>query len=260
MSRHSSFCSQVCCDIGILWQVGGRGESRHALPRSSLAAGRVQLQAGRLFHQWGEAVGCRLLVVLAASNAGQQTAPEALRQKELLQEDEEEDFLDEATVNPAGSGCPPVLQLVACMLLMEITAYMRETYKTVPKLGRSVQRSGRQSETQAPGAGHAGQGGHSARRWSTTTPSVTGQSTASHQSLHSNEHETRKISFSVLDQVQGQDNESIGSSKNSLTTVHDESGPRSGRLTQGKSSLLKRASSGSSFRYLKPYRRGNRPV
>ena len=56
-----------------------------------------------------------------------------------------------------------------------------------------------------------------ARRWSTATQSITGAvSTTSHQSLHLNNagEEARKISF-VL---QGdQDNESIGSSKNSLS-------------------------------------------
>ena len=48
-------------------------------------------------------------------------------------EDEEEDFLDECIVNPTGKGCPTVLLLCAATLLSEITAYMRETYKSVPK-------------------------------------------------------------------------------------------------------------------------------
>ena len=72
--------------------------------------------------------------------------------------------------------------------------------------------------------------------------------------------EPRKISF-VLEEQNQPDTESIGSSKNSLVAHHvspflpplylpehkeeTRSGPR---LTQGKSSLLKRASSGSSFR------------
>lgn len=32
-----------------------------------------------------------------------------------------------------GRGCPTVLLLCAATLLCEITAYMRETYKSVPK-------------------------------------------------------------------------------------------------------------------------------
>ena len=56
-----------------------------------------------------------------------------MKQRELLMADEEEDFLDECIVNPSGKGCPTVLLLCAATLLSEITAYMRETYKSVPK-------------------------------------------------------------------------------------------------------------------------------
>ena len=63
---------------------------------------------------------------------------------------------------------------------------MRETYKTIPKLGRGV-RSARLSETQPSHGGQASLG--AARRWSTATQSITGHaSTASHQSLHAAEH------------------------------------------------------------------------
>lgn len=56
-----------------------------------------------------------------------------IRQRDLLIDDEEEDFLDECIVNPTGKGCPTVLLLCAATLLAEITSYMRETYKSVPK-------------------------------------------------------------------------------------------------------------------------------
>ena len=55
----------------------------------------------------------------------------------LMQEDEDEDFMDESTVNKEGRSTttwPPVLKFVVCQLLMEITAYIRETYKAVPKV------------------------------------------------------------------------------------------------------------------------------
>ena len=55
-------------------------------------------------------------------------------------------------------------------------------------------------------------GASGARRWSTATQSITGLSNTSHQSLPVNE-DSRKISFVLQDQ----DNESIGSSKNSLS-------------------------------------------
>jgi hypothetical protein len=55
-----------------------------------------------------------------------------------LQEDEDEDFMDESTVNKEGSAWPPVLKFVVCQLLLEITAYIRETYKAVPKVQRNM--------------------------------------------------------------------------------------------------------------------------
>lgn len=58
------------------------------------------------------------------------------RQSEVLQQDEEEDFLDEASVNPNGSDCPPALKLIACLVLYEITAFLRETYQTLPKASK----------------------------------------------------------------------------------------------------------------------------
>jgi len=51
--------------------------------------------------------------------------------------------MDEATVNKEGTSWPPVLKFVVCQLLMEITAYIRETYKTIPKVtpGRPTRQS-----------------------------------------------------------------------------------------------------------------------
>lgn len=41
------------------------------------------------------------------------------------------------SINRYGSACPVPLRLVACMLLLEITAFLRETYPTIPKASRS---------------------------------------------------------------------------------------------------------------------------
>lgn len=110
-----------------------------------------------------------------------------VRQRELLQEDEEEDFLDEATVNVEGKGCPVVLKLCSSMVLFEITAYMRETYKAVPKQSRST-RNIRTAADINLSAQQGGGGTVGARRWSYATQSIAGQSNASHQSLHMTDH------------------------------------------------------------------------
>lgn len=46
-----------------------------------------------------KAVGCRLASILAAEASEQEIVIDGARQKELLMEDEDEDFLDEATVS-----------------------------------------------------------------------------------------------------------------------------------------------------------------
>lgn len=52
------------------------------------------------------------------------------KQRHLAVEDEEEDFLDEASVNSSGNSCPMALKLIACLLLLEITTFLRECYRS----------------------------------------------------------------------------------------------------------------------------------
>ena len=117
--------------------------------------------------------------------SGLQVIQDEMRQRDVLLEDEEEDFLDEATVNPEGRGCPPVLLLCAAAVLAEITSFMRETYKGVPKQGKA---RGQVKASVEVGGGGAG----GARRWSYANQSIAGQSNASHQSLH-NSSDTGKL-------------------------------------------------------------------
>ena len=44
------------------------------------------------------------------------------KKKELRTEDEEEDFLDEATVNHSGSDCPYALKMIACQVNLSYQA------------------------------------------------------------------------------------------------------------------------------------------
>ena len=45
-------------------------------------------------------------------------------------------FFPKASVNPNGGSCPMALRLIACVLLLEITTFMRESYKSFPKMHR----------------------------------------------------------------------------------------------------------------------------
>ncbi|XP_038122393.1 protein unc-80 homolog isoform X5 [Culex quinquefasciatus] len=218
--------------------------------RTSMAAGArrihiLQRAAGKMFHQWGEALGFRLddLLSTERKNYDQFTSnltdPE--RQKQLLQQDEEEDFLDEMSVNARGNDCPPALKLVACILLLEITSFLRETYQTLPKASRLSTK-----EKQGPWDKVCRE---TNRRWSMALSSM-GHSQTSAQSLQSIAGQTeRKISF-VL---QEPDNESEGSSNTTLTIQGEEIvQPPKRSITTTRNFLLRRGTTttpaGGSFK------------
>lgn len=131
------------------------------------------------------------------------------KQRRLLQQDEEEDFLDEACVNPNGNNCPHALKLVACVLLLEITTFLREMYQTLPKASKLSAK-----EKPAPWEKMYREAN---RRWSMALSSM-GHSAQSLQSIAGGVgggegQPERKISF-VLHEP---DNESEGSSNTTLT-------------------------------------------
>ncbi|XP_069357295.1 protein unc-80 homolog isoform X3 [Maniola hyperantus] len=119
------------------------------MAKNPLSSGPLQLRrqrlAGKLFYQWAEAIGNRLEDMLNEDKKHIDTVVNLVNdpdgQRELLQQDEEEDFLDEASIRlpgkTIGAECPRALRIVACVLLFEITAFLRETYQNLPKSCRS---------------------------------------------------------------------------------------------------------------------------
>ena len=93
----------------------------------------LQLQASKSFYQWAEMLSCRLEEKILQEQQVVAMVTDESRQRQLLLEDELEDFLDEASVNASGCACPHALKLVACLLLLEITTFLRECYRTLPK-------------------------------------------------------------------------------------------------------------------------------
>jgi protein unc-80 len=118
------------------------------------------------------------------------------------------------SVNIHGNDCPPALKLVAVFVLLEITAFLRESYQTIPKLSRM---SHKEKHVIAPWDHHPNYKDAN-RRWSMALSSM-GHSQTSAQSLQSIAGEgERKISF-VLHEP---DNESEGSSNTTLTMQGEE--------------------------------------
>ncbi|XP_067617924.1 protein unc-80 homolog isoform X6 [Eurosta solidaginis] len=197
-------------------------QSKHQATSTSTRRTHIlQRAAGKMFHQWAEMLGARLEEIIFTERLQFESVNATLtdpeRQRELLQQDEEEDFLDEASVNPHGNDCPHALKLIACVLLYEITSFLRDTYVLLPKASKLLHR-----EKHAPWEKVYREAN---RRWSMALSSM-GHSQTSAQSLQSiaagndtgGGQTERKISF-VLHEP---DNESENSSNTTLTKEGEE--------------------------------------
>ncbi|KAK9884494.1 hypothetical protein WA026_007335 [Henosepilachna vigintioctopunctata] len=217
----------------------------------------LQRSAGKMFHQWAEMLGQRLEEMINEDRANETQiaamVSDEQKQKELLTQDEEEDYLDEASIYCYGSSCSIALRFLTCILIYEITTFLRETYQTIPKSSRAT---GKEKSTPWERLYSR----EANRRWSMALSSM-GHSQTSAQSLQSiagdrdSGQTERKISF-VLHEP---DNESEGSS-NTTVTVQGEDGKKMGQ--SARPFLLRRGTaqpSGGSFkrRSLK-LRRGTR--
>ncbi|XP_067892393.1 protein unc-80 homolog [Heterodontus francisci] len=98
---------------------------------------KLQWKAAKLFCQWGEAIGTRLNELCHTESESPANILSFIYDDEtkrrLRKEDEEEDFLDDNTVNPTKCGCPFALKMAACQLLLEITTFLRETFPCLPR-------------------------------------------------------------------------------------------------------------------------------
>ncbi|EFN85740.1 Uncharacterized protein KIAA1843 [Harpegnathos saltator] len=181
----------------------------------------LQRTAGKLFYQWAEAVGARLEEFLTEDKQNMEQVTSIVsdesKQRDLVLEDEEEDFLDDASINSYGSQCPFALRLVACILLLEVTAFLRETYQTLPKSSKLLTKE-RPPPWERMSLHYSREAN---RRWSLALSSM-GHSQTSAQSLQSivgdREAADRKISFVVFEP----DYESEGSSKSTVTIQGEE--------------------------------------
>ncbi|KFQ90946.1 Protein unc-80, partial [Nipponia nippon] len=98
---------------------------------------KLQWNAAKLFYQWGDAIGVRLNELCHAESESPANLLGLIYDEEtkrrLRKEDEEEDFLDDSTVNPTKCCCPFALKMAACQLLLEITTFLRETFAYMPR-------------------------------------------------------------------------------------------------------------------------------
>ncbi|XP_055887561.1 protein unc-80 homolog isoform X2 [Biomphalaria glabrata] len=205
----------------------------------------LQRAAGRMFYAWAENLGLQMEYILAKEHADRLAVIDEVkdekRKKELRMEDEEEDFLDEASVNQKGKECPYALKMLACLVLVEITTFLRETFQYLPR-SRSQKRE------------HMWEKNVPCRRYSSIVSSP-GHSDKSSESnlaeLPSNFNNVgspgdRKISFAVLTER----SDSLHSSTTSLSALDpnatsEDKKERVRRLAQGRQKLLRHFRRGS---------------
>uniref|UniRef100_A0A8C5MCX8 Unc-80 homolog, NALCN channel complex subunit n=1 Tax=Leptobrachium leishanense TaxID=445787 RepID=A0A8C5MCX8_9ANUR len=98
---------------------------------------KLQWNAAKLFYQWGDVIGARLNEICHSESESPSNLLGLIYDEEtkrrLRKEDEEEDFLDDSSVNPTKCGCPFALKMSACQLLLEITTFLRETFPCLPR-------------------------------------------------------------------------------------------------------------------------------
>ena len=100
----------------------------HRITGGSKRAFLIQRAAGRNFYEWALQIGTRLQISLD-NDAGSK-----IDKKKLKMLDDLENFLDDGTVNEEFTeSLPVVLQLMAAVVLFEITAFLRETFQTLPR-------------------------------------------------------------------------------------------------------------------------------
>ncbi|VDM36880.1 unnamed protein product, partial [Toxocara canis] len=216
--------------------LGNRGT-----PSATRRMHMMQRAAGRCFYHWAHQARDGMMTDKPDLHRRVDTS-----RRQLRLQDELEDFFDEGIVNDeSGEVCPQALRLLACLLLNEITAFLRETFQTIPR--------SRTNKTTAGGAGWERLMSH--RRWSILSNTFNPQQQPSSGSIQSiadlnpaiHQASERRISFST--------NEEDSSPRGSHDKVdevglhNDKKGSffnfKNKRLAQGRQRLLKRGSPNS---------------
>ncbi|XP_074595949.1 unc80, NALCN channel complex subunit [Brevipalpus obovatus] len=219
--------------------------------------------AGRMFYLWAEAIGAHIdeliyneknrrdtssaststnaVPAVASGNEDNNSNKQQPKQKGIRSDEDGEDFLDEATINPAGNECPFPLKVAACHLLLEITAFLRETHQYLPTRASksSIRGGGFEKPTAAePKAMTAN------RRWSMALSSLGFSQTSAHSLMSLAEQNSgppthageRRISF-VLHEADGENN-----SEHSSNTTDTGRGEEAHAQTEDHKKMMKRPS------------------
>ncbi|KAL4233067.1 Protein unc-80 [Mactra antiquata] len=220
----------------------------------------LQKAAGRLFYSWAENLGYQLEYMMAKEQSSRLSHVEEIhdekKRRQLRLEDDFEDFLDENTVNARGNDCPYALKMLACLVLEEITTFLRETFQYLPRKKHKLEPGWDKHLTSRRYSSIISSPGHSDK----SSESNVGDLPQTSPGGPMGSPGDRKISFAV----QMERSDSLNSSQTSLSqdplaSPHTPVEERKGRrLAQGRQKLLKHLRRGSthnaSFRQNRSFR------
>lgn len=232
-------------------------------PRRGSSFNVMHRAAGRMFYTWAEAIGARLEEMQMKEGKCPSSNLDDMKKRQLRIVDEEEDFLNESSVNPAGNECPFAIRFAACQVLLEITVFLRETHQYVPSRGASGRPSfSKQGEGKPVTHTHEPRTITANRRWSMALSSLGFSQNSAHSLMSLAEQQQhpqvppppgeRRISF-VLHEADGEVN-SIHSSNASTNQGETGTGTGTGemkRMSQSgpsgntRSNLLRRGTGSS---------------
>ncbi|XP_065663713.1 protein unc-80 homolog isoform X4 [Hydra vulgaris] len=86
----------------------------------------LKYQAGIIFHKWGVAIGKKLEELLAQDQNDECMLSGSIKSKDNVE------LMYQGQISFVSSNCPSSLRFVSCLLLHEITSYLRETFVTIP--------------------------------------------------------------------------------------------------------------------------------
>uniref|UniRef100_T2M9T4 Protein unc-80 homolog n=1 Tax=Hydra vulgaris TaxID=6087 RepID=T2M9T4_HYDVU len=86
----------------------------------------LKYQAGIIFHKWGVAIGKKLEELLVQDQNDECMLSGSIKSKDDVE------LMYQGQISFVSSNCPTSLRYVSCLLLHEITSYLRETFVTIP--------------------------------------------------------------------------------------------------------------------------------
>lgn len=134
----------------------------------------LQRTAGKIFYEWARSLTLRLDDVMRQENVDPQAVVSPATTN--IVEVEEDFFILGSDNTESTNNCPFVLKMAACQLLLEITAFLRETYRVLPRQKYGTMR-GHGKSVAGPGDKRL-----ASRRWSSVASTSGG---TSHQSMQS---------------------------------------------------------------------------